>query len=59
LDRSLNDLKFSKGRLEIVAGHLFVNTSKSPACGVFENKEQLLKDIPGVEVVVLTATPAH
>ena len=54
LDRSLNDLKFSEGRFEIVAGHLFCQHLKELGMrGFLKMREQLLKDIPGVEVIVL------
>ena len=54
LDRSLNDLKLSEGRFEIVAGHLFCQYLKEFGMrGFLKMREQLLKDVPGVEVIVL------
>src|SRR5262245_49853427 len=54
LDRSLNDLKFSEGCFEIVAGHLFCQHLKEFGVrGFLKMREQLLKDVPGVEVVIL------
>ena len=51
---SLNYLKFSQGRFEIVASHLFCQHLKESGMrGFLKMREQLLEDIPGIEVVVL------